>query len=180
MFALGIALEHAVPDRVHEVRLAQPHAAVQEQRVVRHRRRLGDRLRGGVREPVRVADDEIVERVARVQVADAQVVGGGGLRRRRDRGRRRLRLVAGIDDDAQRDLRAQQLVQHRRDVGLEPVLHPVARERGLHGEDDFGGGQIDQPHRLQPHLEDRFVVARLEQVERRGPEILWRSRCVLV
>ena len=48
-----------------------------------------------------------------------------------------LRPVPGVDDDAQRDLGAEELVQHGRDVGLEPVLDPVACERRLHGQDDL-------------------------------------------
>src|SRR6202000_1210008 len=47
--------------------LAEPGLAVDEQRVVRLGRRLGDRYRGGVGEPVARADDEGVERVLRVQ-----------------------------------------------------------------------------------------------------------------
>ena len=56
-----------VPDRVQQVGLAQPGAAVDEQRVVRLRRRLGDRDRRGVGEPVGRADDERLERVLRVE-----------------------------------------------------------------------------------------------------------------
>ena len=51
------------------MRLAEPGAAVDEERVVRLRRRLGDCERGGVREAVRRADDERVERVLRVEAA---------------------------------------------------------------------------------------------------------------
>ena len=57
-------VQHVVPDRVHQVRLAEPHAAVDEQRVVRARRRFGDGAAGGVRELVRGSDDEGVEGVA--------------------------------------------------------------------------------------------------------------------
>ena len=41
---------------------------MQEERVVGLTRRLGDRQRGGVREAVAVADDELVERVAGVEL----------------------------------------------------------------------------------------------------------------
>ena len=46
-------IEHVVPDRVHQVRLAQADAAVDEQRVVRARRGLGDRPAGRMRKLVR-------------------------------------------------------------------------------------------------------------------------------
>ena len=70
-----------VADRVQQVRLAQPGAAVDEQRVVRLGRRLGDRDRRGVREPVGRADDERLEHVLRVEPV-AAVVRPGGRRRR--------------------------------------------------------------------------------------------------
>ena len=66
---LRVVAEHVVPDGVHQVRLAEPHAAVDEQRVVRARRRLGHRAAGGLGELVGRSDDEGVERVARVQAA---------------------------------------------------------------------------------------------------------------
>ena len=49
------------------MRLAEPGRAADEQRVVGERRHLGDRERGAVGEPVGVADDELVEREARVE-----------------------------------------------------------------------------------------------------------------
>ena len=61
-----------VTDGVHEVRLAQTHAAVEEQRVVGRARRLRDGQRGRVRKPVRGADDERVERRFGVERVDAR------------------------------------------------------------------------------------------------------------
>ena len=66
---------------MQEVGLAQPGRPVDEQRVVRPRRALGDRQRGGVREAVRRADDELVEGVAGVQrprAARAAPLGAAG------------------------------------------------------------------------------------------------------
>ena len=63
-----VALLEVVADRLHQVRLAQAHSAVEEQRVVGFRRLLGHGLRGGVRELVRGADDKRVEGIARVQL----------------------------------------------------------------------------------------------------------------
>ena len=59
-----------VRDRVQQVRLAEARVPVDEERVVGLRRRLGDRQRGSVREPVRRADHERVERVLRVDPGD--------------------------------------------------------------------------------------------------------------
>ena len=56
-------------DGLEQVRLAEPRAAVDEERVVRLRRRLGDGERGRVGEAVRRADHERVERVLHVEAA---------------------------------------------------------------------------------------------------------------
>ena len=58
-------LADVMADGVQQVGLAEPGGPVDEQRVVRPGRALGDRHRGGVREAVRRADDELVERVTR-------------------------------------------------------------------------------------------------------------------
>ena len=57
-----------VADRVHQVGLAEAHAAVQEQRVVGVARALRDRQARRVGEAVGRADDEVRERVAGVDV----------------------------------------------------------------------------------------------------------------
>src|SRR5215213_3230921 len=64
-------LADVVADRLEKVRLAEAGTAVDEERVVGLRRRLGDGERGGVREPVGGADYERVEGVLRVQAFDA-------------------------------------------------------------------------------------------------------------
>ena len=64
-----VVIEDVVPDGVHQMRLAESHAAVDEQRVVGARRRLGHRSGSGMRELIRRADDEGVERVARRETA---------------------------------------------------------------------------------------------------------------
>ena len=84
---------HVVGDRVQEVGLAEPGRAADEQRVVGEPGHLGDGERGGVGEPVAVADDELVE-------GEAGVEGGAGgdhraLRRRRRAGGRGRRARRG-------------------------------------------------------------------------------------
>ncbi len=63
----GVHARGVVTDGVQKVRLAQTRVAVDEQRVVGLRGCLGDRDRGGVGEAVGLTDDEVVERVLRVQ-----------------------------------------------------------------------------------------------------------------
>jgi hypothetical protein len=80
-----------VADRDQQVRLAQAHAAVDEQRVVGLAgRRLGDGHRRRVREAVRRAGDERVERVRREgQSRSAELALRRGRRRLRGRWSRR-------------------------------------------------------------------------------------------
>ena len=73
-----MALGEAVADGLEQMRLAEPHAAVDEQRVVGLDGRLGDRQARGLGELVRGADDERVEAVARVEVRAAPAAAGAG------------------------------------------------------------------------------------------------------
>ena len=66
--------ENVVGDRVHDVSLAETDPAVNEERVVIFARLLGDRLRGGDRQSVVVADDEGVESVVGIEDVDALFV----------------------------------------------------------------------------------------------------------
>jgi hypothetical protein len=65
---IGPVLEQRVAHRVHQVRLAQAHAAVDEQRVVHRARRAGHVQRGGARHLVGAAGDQRVEGQRAVQV----------------------------------------------------------------------------------------------------------------
>ncbi len=78
--AVGVLLHRVVADRVHEVRLAEAHAAVEEERVVRFARSVGDSGAGRDRELVRRSDHEGIEGVLRV---DLQLSRGRGIARRR-------------------------------------------------------------------------------------------------
>jgi hypothetical protein len=60
-------LADVLGDRLQKVRLAEPGASVDEERVVGLSRSFGDRERGRMGEAVRGADHERVERVLRVQ-----------------------------------------------------------------------------------------------------------------
>ena len=65
------ARQHLVADGVHQVGLAEAHAAVQEERVVGVAGSLGHGQAGGVGQTVGRADDEVAERVARVEAGAA-------------------------------------------------------------------------------------------------------------
>ena len=77
-------------DRLEKMRLPEPRPAVDEERVVRLRRRLCDRQRRRVGEAVGRPDDEVVERVLRVgtrgnlELADPRRRGGDRLGRALD------------------------------------------------------------------------------------------------
>ena len=116
-------LGHVGGDRLEEVGLPQPGAAVDEERVVGLRRRLRDRERGRVREAVRRADDERVEGVLRVEP----------LERASRASRRSMELVARGDrelpnDDAHRSLAAESVAHDRLEQAAEMALDPVAGE----------------------------------------------------
>src|SRR4030095_1836995 len=66
-FERAIVLEHELSDGMHQMRLAKTDTAVDEERVVRARWRLGDGAAPPLRELVRRADDECVERIPWVQ-----------------------------------------------------------------------------------------------------------------
>jgi hypothetical protein len=118
-----VVLHHVMADRVHQVRLAEPDAAMNEQRVVRSRRRFRYRAARGVRELVRWPDDEGVEGVARNQASRARrfftnlhlALRGAGGGRSEIRGRHVLglhfQLGTAVGDKHQFHVRAAHLAQ---------------------------------------------------------------------
>ena len=138
-----------MPDREQQVRLPEPHAAVDEQRVVGPgRRRFGHRHRRGVREPVRRTGHERVERVA----------GCAGQGRRRGFlrlcGRRRLgRALARVGFQTNLHRRsgcgARRVPDHREVVLLEPVAHVVGGSQEL----EDAGFELAGPDVREPHVE---------------------------
>ncbi len=69
----GPPAQHLAADRLEEVRLPEPHGAVEEQRVVLGPGVVGDGPRDGVRQLVARPDDELVERVVRLEDDRRQV-----------------------------------------------------------------------------------------------------------
>src|SRR5262249_20951070 len=62
-----LPFQDLMPDGIHQMRLAEPKAAVDEERVVVIPWLRGDRLARGVRELVRGSDDEVGKRVLGVE-----------------------------------------------------------------------------------------------------------------
>src|SRR5690606_32894162 len=96
-----IALRNEVADGMHQVRLAEPHAAVDEQRVVRAARVLADLHGGRARELIALAFDEAFERERSVQAAAERRARRPRLALRADRlaPEARARARADFDDD---------------------------------------------------------------------------------
>ena len=152
---VGLALQDVVADRLDQVGLAQPHASIDEERVVR-RRVLGDLDARGTSELIGLAGHERVERERAVEARGLDPARHGGLRARRLRCRSDLRnrgrivertlVVPGRGFDARVDggggrrgdlvrdrvfdgeRHAGGLAGHRRDPAAEPVLYPLEDE----------------------------------------------------
>ena len=178
-----------VADGVQQVGLAQSGVAVDEQRVVRLGRRLGDRDRGRMGEPVARADDEGVEGVLRVQPGVAVVgrpgaaagrVVAAGRRGRSGRavpsrrlvgGRRRGRSPSSLDvaasallvrvlhGDGDPDVAAEFVAEDGGDQRPQPVLEVFLGEVVRRGEQ---GGVLDQAER--PGEVDPGLLLRADRV----------------
>jgi hypothetical protein len=135
---LRLALDHALGDRLHQVGLAQPGGAVNEEWVVGLAGGLGRGVAGRGRELVRLADDEGVEGVTLVERLAARVPGGrpaiGGFAGRATGARRwgrdeevhlgtRVAIPVNPEHDGGRlaDHRLSHLRQQRRVLGLVPL-----------------------------------------------------------
>ena len=108
----GEQVDRVIADRVQQVGLAEARVAVDEQRVVGLGGGLGDGDRRRVREPVGLADDEVVEGVLRVQARVAARGRGDRVGRLVDRGphdRHRGEGRPRLDRDRRRQMRVDQL-----------------------------------------------------------------------
>ena len=183
------ARDDRVADGVHQVRLAQADAAVQEERVVGVARALGDRQARGMGEAVGRADDEVAERVARVEAdrpalraadparLEAHLRAGAALALRR--GWRRLGSVSTRSDgddlaDLELDVHAvadharQRLADQRPVAGLQPVLGEAV------GDGDAEAAVVDGDERgvLEPGLEVGGRKGDLQLTEGGAPDLL--------
>src|SRR5262245_61563760 len=87
-----MALGETVTDGLEEVRFPEPHAPVDEQRVIRDDGRLRDRQAGGLGKLIRGADDECLEAVTGIEV---------GWRRGRERYGGRWKRRGAVDREDQ-------------------------------------------------------------------------------
>ena len=111
----GAVGEQEVGDRAQQVGLADARRAADEERVVGLRGHLGDGQRGGVGEPVAVADHELVE--GQLGVAEAGPLARGG-----DGGLAAASRSAGGDERVRAPRRAAVRGRHGRPLRAEAVL----------------------------------------------------------
>ena len=182
-------LQHVVADRVHQVRLAEPHSAVNEQRVVRARRRFGDRPARGVGELIRRSDDEGVERVARVQPGrrcrhgrrqgrpnGTRPIAGSGLGARDARATAaaadwRLGLWRSARDEIDERFSAADFVERFGDDARIVLGNPVLEQRIRHA-DGHGLAVVgDERRGLEPRIEAMAVHFGLNAREDFFPDI---------
>ena len=148
---LRVALLDQVRDGVHQMGLAQPDAAVQEQRVVGAAGIFRDLERGGLGELVALALDEGGEGEVGIEPrADHQPLGAAHVRAAAAAGRAAQRRDARADLD--RDdgriagaLVAQQLADARQQVGVDPVDHEAVGRQKLQRAVTFHGLQRPDP-----------------------------------
>ena len=168
--------DHRVPDRVHQVRLAEANPAVQEERVVGVPGALGHRQGGGMREPVGRPHDEVREGVPLVETGRPSV---GTDPRRLDpdllgRHRRRLGRCAGVlpDHELHLDAVAHHAGQGLRDQGPVAGLEPVLGEAVRHRDPEARVLDVDERRVAEPGLEVGGRQRDLELPERCAPDVL--------
>ena len=163
---------HRVADGVHQVRLAQSHPAVEEERVVGMPRPLRHGEGGGVRQPVGGANDEVRELVAAVEV--------DGVPAGRCRGRRQAVLVRLLRRGPGRighheldlDRPAHHPGQGLAHQGAVAVVQPVAGEGVGCGDAEAMFVNLDERGVLEPGLEVGGGEADLQLAEDGTPNLL--------
>ncbi len=148
-------------DGLHEVRLAETGRAADEEGVVAVGGLVGDVERRGVGELVGGADDEVLERVEGVQVADA------GLRRARSASWRDARPVVVLPLEDEADLAAPDAGEAGRLPDLVAVLAgDVVDEKGAADQDVYGVCRLGLlPGPPEPGVEVTLVHPGLEVLE---------------
>ncbi len=171
--------EHVVPDCMHQVRLPEPHAPVDEQRVVRARGGFRHGARGGMRELIRRTDDERVEGIAGCEAGRAGVVFLVGRPHRvghrqllGDWRQGRFHPLGGIfgeelDPTAGTFYLQQRLVENRRVV----LRQPVAKQRIGHADAHDSDPLRDEAGRPEPGVEAVTVDLGFDSGKDRVPNV---------
>lgn len=148
-------------DRLHEVGLPEAGGAADEEGVVPVGGLVGDVECGGVRELVRGADDEVLERVERIEITDL-----GSRRSQRTCGRDGGPVVVlAFQDEA--DLARADAGEARRFTDLVAVFaRDVVDEEGAADEDIDGVGRLELlPRSSEPGIEVALVHPGLQVFE---------------
>ena len=144
---------------MHQVRLPEPGAAPNEERVVGRRRGYGDPVGGGGGEFVAAAHDEPLERVALVEQGGGREVGTSGIRRedRREVVDGRLREIGELDPllrtavfKAKAQLRAEFAFGDLSQQVAVLILHPLDGELRRGGDHEGVVGERDSLRGSQP------------------------------
>ena len=154
-----------MPDRLHQVCLAETRPAADEEGVVLPRGLVGHAKRGGVGETVRFARDEVLEGVGRVQAAGAAARFGRHAEGLGGRG------VVAVGDEADLPVAVPGLLGGLGDLGAERLRDVVDVERGPDVDDDRLGRFGSLPRIPKPGLEVALVDAALEVLEDLGPGV---------
>ncbi len=161
-------------DGLEQVRLAEAGAAVDEERVVRLRRRFGDGERGRVREAIRRADHERVERVLHVEPAAL-----GPYRRSLDHGNDTLRaravLRCVLDLELEGALTAEDVADGCADQAEEVALDPVARELARNDEHEGVVVELEAVDAAEPLAVRPVAEGLFEPPGNFLPEVLCRQ-----
>ena len=142
------------------MRLAEADPAVQKQRVVDGARTLGDLARGGVRERVALADDEVLEAVR------------AGLRASGSRRRRAHALAVLVHAQHELGSRTEQLLEHARDLGLQPRADLLEMHRARHLAVQAPLAYLHRMNRLHPATELRRRNSFLQTAQAMLPKVL--------
>ena len=185
--ARGVLAADLPGDGVHQVGLAEPDAAVKEQRVERRDGQLGDALGRREGELVRLADDEVLERAARIKRGADLRVGGDAFDRNRHRdGRTGYRLGRGKRRCGHRH----DVQRHAADPGIDPPPenadpvgivggYPVAQESGRHREQHPLAFQAAKAERREPGVVGGFAKFRPQHAPNLRPLSVEISRGTL-
>jgi len=173
----AVQRREAVTDRVQQVGLAAPGAAMDEEWVEADRWRGRQRTSGGRGDFIGLADDERFEPVARVEVRRRRIALDLGRRFLEDQQRRWARRIRGGDDSDFPNHRENGLpcqCQAIAEVRAHPISHELARHDEIEGA--AVGFERAELGRLQPAVKGARTKVTAKSSANRFPCCLERSR----